>query len=63
MRLELWAFWAAAILMALYGFSGLYAIFVEHASLFSICYSLVLSIGGLIYLFTNRKVHDAFFNT
>src|ERR1051326_2691910 len=61
--LESWAFWGAAMLMALYAFSALYTLFVQHAALFSLHQSLLLSIAGLIYMFTNRDVRAAFFNT
>ena len=62
LKLEAWAFWGAAMLMALYAFSALYTLFVQHASPFSLHQSLLLSIVGLIYLFTNRTVRAAFFN-
>ena len=63
LRLELWAFWGAAMLLAVYALSALYTLFVQHASLFSLHQSLLLSIGGLIYLFADRDVRAAFFNT
>ena len=63
LRLQPWAFWGAAVLLAVYALSGLYTLFVQHASLFSLHQSMLLSIGGLIYLFTDRDVRAAFFNT
>src|SRR5437588_9892342 len=63
LRLQPWAFWGAAVLLAVYALSGLYTLFVQHASLFSLHQSLLLSIGRLIYLFADRDVRAAFFNT
>ena len=60
LKLESWAFWGAAVLMALYAFSALYTLFVQHAALFSLHQSLLLFIVGLIYLFTNRDVRTTF---
>ena len=40
-----------------------FSLFVQHASLFSLHQSLLLSIGGLIYLFADRDMRAAFFNT
>lgn len=51
------------MLLAVYALSALYTLFVQHASLFSLHQSLLLAIGGLIYLFTDRDVRAAFFNT
>jgi hypothetical protein len=61
--LKPWAFWGAAIMLALNAPFCLYIVLVQCTSPYAILLALFFSLGGLIYLFANRKVRAAFFNT